>query len=189
MGPLVKKDGYKDKECYSPKEECSYKCDTRRDHTIPGPAILKCNCGNFGLTRLAFEDQTPIELKQPIASVTIDTACLHCPTIKVDFNGILSVITDDDEFTYTFNFTLYRVCKCSGHREALQSFVVPFIPADIYGDSTGLSFVYAQCDDQCKDCCTYTLELTSVSPEDSDLEISFSVNGTICALAVDSKCC
>ncbi|WP_010235720.1 DUF4489 domain-containing protein [Clostridium arbusti] len=191
MNSWSRKDDYYDDDCEPCKNRKKddyddHKKEKEHKHTS---AVLKCNAGSFGPSHLIWQtdDSSTMFVNQPIASVTIDTNCLCNPTLKVDFNGSLDINTDDYSYSYTFNFTLYRTCKGKA-REALKSFIVPFAPAS-YRDSIGLNFVYAQCDNQCEDCCTYTLELTSVSPESDDLEIDYSVNGTICALAIDSKCC
>lgn len=171
------------------KDDCE-PCKKEKKEKKCCPVVLKCNCGSYGPAILQIPEETQFVLvNQPIASVTVDTSCLCNPTIKVDFCGTLTAIYEDFDETVTYNFTLYRTCRGNGSRQALKSFSVSQLFADDdLPDSRGLCFSYSECDNECFDCCTYTLELTSVSATDDDESLNLSITGTLCVLAVSSCC-
>lgn len=171
------------------KENCheEFGCKPFRHHPEPGDALLRANNGSLNTSVTTLATLLNPVVNQPVASVTIDTACLRSPSILVNFSGtltssaILAVNT-------TFNFTLYRVCKCSGFREQLSSFsVAQTLAAASIPTSTGLSFAYTQCNNDCEDCCTYILELTSVNALLATT-ITVNVSGVLSVLAVEGSC-
>lgn len=173
-----------DKDCCD-KHDC---CNVGRNHPIPGPALLRANTGSFGPTTInILATLLNPAVNQPIVSVTIDTACLKSPVLLVKFEGTLTT-TATVAAGLTYNFTLFRNCRCSGFREQLRSFSVSQSIAVIdIPDSRGLSFAYTECETDCDDCCTYTLELTSVNSTVA-VGLDVTVNGTLSILAVDSSC-
>lgn len=164
----------------------------RRRHSDAGDAIVKAATGFFGPTSIPIT--APLLLaavNQPIASVTIGTEDLDDPSILVQFLGTLTT-TANTPAGLTFNFTLFRNCRHDGFREQLRSFTISQIISPTGGpnasDSRGLSFAFFQNETDCKDrdCCTYTLELTSVSAT-TPTTVTVTVNGTLSVLAVGEE--
>jgi len=106
---------------------------------------------------------------QPIASVTVDLSCIENANILLDFTGVLNVTTTVAA-TCALTFTLFKTCRRQRIRQALTAYT--FFVADGFGGVTTshtLSFKYPMRNDHCQDCCTYTLELTSISNLDLEL--------------------
>jgi hypothetical protein len=165
-------------------------CDTDHHHhhtSEAGDAILRANTGSFGPSGITFlATALGVTLNQPIASVTINTQGLDDPEILVQFNGILTA-TATVAAGITYNFTLFRNCRHSGFREQLRSFTVAQSIAVItLPDSRGLSFAFEDSNESCEECCTYTLELTSVTATVA-LTLSVTINGTLSVLAVGEE--
>jgi len=162
-------------------------CQGIRNRPLPGPAILRANTGSLGPTTInILATLLNPTVNQPIVSVTLDTSCLKSPNILVRFEGILTS-TATVAAGLTFNFTLYRNCRLGGFREQLRSFSVSQSIAVVdLPDSRGLNFAFTQCGVDCDDCCTYTLELTSVSSTVA-LGLDVTISGTLSVLAVDSN--
>ncbi|WP_411678881.1 DUF4489 domain-containing protein [Clostridium thailandense] len=162
-------------------------CYDNCKHPAPGKALLRCNNGSFGPGLIVFPTpDIPIAVNQPIASVTIDTACLCNPEVLVDFAGILTGTIIDAAIIATLNFTLYKTCKGIAAPIPLTTFTFSYVNViSPFPDSRTLKFEYLSCDNMCVDCCTYTLELTSISNLGVGT-ISISINGNIFILAVES---
>lgn len=160
-------------------------CDNYCKHPLPGKALLRCNNGNFGTTNVSLLippfSQT---FNQPIASVTIDTTCLYRKKILVDFAGILTSRLVVGLFTGTLIFTLFKTCKESRVRQSVITFTFNFLSLLSAPEDRALNFEYSYCEDQCDDCCTYTLEMTNISSE-TPTSVELSINGTLCVLAVE----
>jgi len=170
------------------------KCKNCFSGLISGKAILRCNKSNFGTTNILLPTPPFVQtLNQPVASVTIDTSCLRCPNILISFDGILDISNLLNNFIQsTFTFTLFRDCKGHRIREAIATFnynVIHFSPFfDINSKASHtLCFQHSSCDDSCDDCCTYILELSRISDFNPVTE-TISINGKLCALAVESPC-
>lgn len=153
----------------------------------PEKLLLKCGNGNIVLNNLNLPGPNTIQiLNLPIANVSINTACLYNPELSIDFTGILSVTPLDNSAIMTFTFTLFRSSECIRTPQAVSTFEFNYtniIPP--YTDSRTLILEYSPCDDQCKECCNYTLELTSISYS-FPLTANISINGTLCAFVVNS---
>jgi hypothetical protein len=165
---------------------------SRRHHSDAGGTILKANTGFFGPTSIPITApllQTAVN--QPIASVTIGTEDLNDPSALVQFLGTLTAAATTPA-GLTFNFTLFRNCRHDGFREQLRSFTVSLVipAAAVLGvaDSRSLSFAYFQGETDCRgrDCCTYTLELTSVAATVTTT-VNVTVNGTLSVLAAGEE--
>jgi len=156
-------------------------------HTLPEKLLLKCSTGNIFLNNLTLSVGDSIQIfNQPIANVSIDTACLCNPALLIDFAGVLTVTPLNNIAVMTFTFTLFRICEGIRAPQAVSTFEFNykniFSP---YPDSRTLIFEYSPCDDQCKERCTYILEITSISYR-VPLTTNISINGTLCALAVNA---
>jgi len=157
---------------------------------LPTKAILRSSKSNFEPLTVVFTipEHVVQTLNQQISSVTINTSCLYCPNTLIDFSGTLTNLFGDPAL---FSFTLFKTCKGNILRRSVATFI--YTNSNIFNgagpDSQTLKFKHSSCDDECDDCCTYTLELTNVShilslsPE----FLTFSINGTLSALAVASK--
>lgn len=161
--------------------------NNRRRRPNQGDSILKANTGVFGPTTIPVTApllQTTVN--QPIASVTIGTNDLEDPSILVQFLGTLTA-TALAAVGVTYNFTLFRNCKGMAAREQLRSFSVSQAIAGVAGvpDSRGLSFAFFQGESDCfeHECCTYTLELTSIIATVA-VALTVTINGTLSVLAV-----
>lgn len=173
---------------YKLPENCNNRCNKSR----PSKAILRCNKICYGPVNVFpdnfFGNISSVDVNEPIASVTIDTTYLHCPTTSIEFSGILT----NNQFSFvSFSFTLFKTCKGSSLRKAIDTF--NFTTINVVGNfplSHSIKFKYLSCkddcDDQCNDCCTYTLELTRYTDQFNNRS-QFSINGMLCALAVDSQ--
>lgn len=159
-------------------------CDCQ--HSSGNKVIFESSYGNFGPLDVTFaEGATFLTFNQPIASVTIDTTCLNVKNVVVDFTGILNVTTTVAA-TSTLTFTLFRICNDMRLPQPVST--VNFFVADTTGGVTTshtLAFRFPFRNDECKDCCTYVLELTNISNLDLGT-ITYSINGTLSALAIVS---
>lgn len=174
-----------DKETSINEQHRNYNSDCQQ--LLPTQVILKSNYSNFGPLDVTFTLDSLIQtFNQAVANVTIDTTNLNCPNLLIDFTGILNVTTTVSA-TSSLVFTLFRYCKEMRIRQPVTTF--NFFVADITGGVTvshTLDFVYSSQNDNCKDCCTYILELTSISNVDLGT-ITYFINGTITAFAVESS--
>jgi hypothetical protein len=161
----------------------------RRRRRSDPDAILKASTGFFGPTTIPITTAlltTPIN--QPIASVTVDTDALDDPTILVQFLGTLTT-TALAAAGLTFNFTLFRQCRGMIAREQLRTFTVTQgIAVAAFPDSRSLSFAFSETDGTCfkHECCTYTLELTSVTGTVA-VVVTVTVTGTLSVLVVGEE--
>jgi hypothetical protein len=150
--------------------------------------ILESSYGNFGPLDVTFVDDDGIPtFNQAIASVTVDLSCINCANILLDFTGILNVTTTISA-SGALTFTLFKTCRRQMTRQPLTTFT--FFVADIFGGemtSHTLAFKYPSRNDNCQDCCTYTLELNSISNLGPGT-ITYSINGTLSALVVENPC-
>lgn len=168
-------------------------CDNQCGHSMPGELLLKCRNGTLGpMTSIVLAPPLSETFNQTIAKVTINTSCLNCPTILISFDGILNIKNNSGQTlrNATFIFTLFKICKGSTFsEEAISTFnySVSERNNDNIEESRTLSFQYSTCNDECNDCndcCTYRLELTRISYLQVPVNMTFSINGKVCALAV-----
>lgn len=162
--------------------------DKARDcrHPVPKGVILETGFGNLGPLDITFAEGEQFQtLNRPIASVTIDTTCLKCADILIDFIGILNVTTTVAA-TSTLTFTLFRICSgfSSPQPIATTNFSVVEATGGVTTSQT-LSFRYPFKSDNCGECCTYVLDLTSIFNLDLGT-LTYAISGTMSALAIDS---
>ncbi len=167
--------------------------DGRKDHDgickhhKANRVVLESEYGNLGPLDVTFTEGLTIQaINRPVASVTIDTTCFKCADVLVDFTGILNV-TPEVSATSILTFTLFKVCKGFRARQSAATF--NFFVADIFSALTAshtLVFKFPFKNDDCN-CCTYVLELTSISNLDLGT-VTYSINGTMSALAVECSC-
>ncbi|WP_411678882.1 DUF4489 domain-containing protein [Clostridium thailandense] len=178
-------------KCYKSKmnktHDKNVDCNDTCEHPKPGKVLLRCNNAEFGPTNITFvAANTSVTINKPIASVTVDTARLCNPDVLIDFAGTLTIRIVSAAVIATFNFTLYKTCKGIAAPIPLTTFTfsaVNFLTT--FPDSRSLKFEYSSCDDIYEDCCTYILELTSISSFTTG-DINASISGKLCALVVES---
>lgn len=165
-------------------DEQPEKCNNRCNELTPSKAILRCNrSSDFEPIVIILEPASNQTFNQTIARVNINTSCLHYPTVLIDFSGTIYSLADGA----SFSFTLFKTCEGDSLRQDVTTFNYNTFPSS-FGDNHAIKFKYSSCDTQCDDCCIYTLELTSVSNLSDFQALSlFSINGMLCALAVDSQ--
>ncbi len=168
-------------------ESCRQDKDCDCKYPAPKGMILETEYSNFGPVDVTFGDGAVTQtFNQPIASVTIDTSCFSCASIIIDYIGILNVTTTVSAFS-TLTFTLFRVGN--GFRTPQPAATFRFSVSDITGGVTTshtLAFRYAAPNGECRDRCTYILELTNINNFDFGT-ITYAINGTISALATGSS--
>lgn len=158
-------------------------------HTLKGESLLRYSNGYLVLNNLTVSEGNLTQIfNQPIASITIDTTCLCKPKLLINFSGILTVTPLNNVAASRFTFTLFRICKDIKIPQVVSTFnfdyrnLTPSFP-----DSRTLDLKYSACDDYFRGCCTYIIELTSIT--NSFLTTSnLSINGTLSGLAIESYC-
>ena len=164
------------------KQDRYYNCKDREANKV----LFKSAYGSLGPLDVTFaEGLTGQAINQAIASVSIDTNSLRCADIIVDFTGILNVLPTVPA-TSTLVFTLYKTCRGFVARQPVATF--NFYLSDMFGGfpvSHTLAFRYPAKNDCCDECCTYTLELSSISNIDLGT-ITYSINGILSVLAIES---
>jgi hypothetical protein len=157
-------------------------------HPRGSKVIFENNYGNLGPLDVTFaEGLSNQTISQPVASVTVDTKCLDCANIIIDFTGILNVTTTISAIS-TLTFTLFKLCDDMRMRQPVST--VNFFVADIAGGVTAshtLAFKFPLNSRDCNDCCTYILELTSIYNLDFGT-VTYAINGILSALVIDSAC-
>ena len=140
----------------------------------------------MGVTTFSFlATLLTITVNYAIASVTIDTTNMRSPVVLVKFLGTLTTAAILAA-GFVYNFTLYRSFRNSGFREQLATFsVAQSIVTPVFPDSRDLNFTFADCPEDCNECTTYTLELTSISST-VVVGMAASVIGTLSVLAVEA---
>lgn len=166
---------------------CSHGRDCGFQHPAPKGLILETAYGSFGPIDVTFNADTQLQtFNRPIASVTIDTTCLNCADILIDFIGILNVTTTVAA-TSALTFTLFRVC--SGFTAPQPLTTTNFFVVESTGGVTAsqtLAFRYPFKNEECRGCCTYVLDLTSIFNLDIGT-LTYAINGTMSAMAVNSS--
>jgi hypothetical protein len=156
-------------------------------HPCPQGAIFEYSFSNFGPLDVTFVEGLSTQIfNQPIASVCVDTTCLDCARVIIDFIGILNVTTTVSA-TSTLTFTLYRIGN--GFRTPQPVATFNYYVADITGGVTTshtLAFRYPAPAGDCNGRCTYILELNSIYNLDFGT-ITYAINGTMSALVIDSS--
>ena len=162
-------------------------CDCQ--HPKGNKVLFESSYGNFGPLDITFTEGVLIQtFNQPISSVTIDTTCLNVTNTLIDFTGILNVTTANVAATSALTFTLFKTCTDRRMRQTVST--ANFFAADPVAGATAsftLAFKFPFKNNDCKDCCTYILELTNISNQVAGT-ITYSVNGTFSALAIVSAC-
>jgi len=166
---------------------CKQDRDCKCQHPFGNKVIFESRYGNLGPIDVTFAEAATLQaLNQPIGSITVDTACEEVKTVVIDFTGILNVTTTVAAIS-TLTFTLYRICSDMRTRQPVST--VNFSIADTTGGLTTshtLAFKFPFKNEECKDCCTYVLELINISNFDFGT-ITYSINGTLSALVIVSS--
>ncbi|WP_312650283.1 DUF4489 domain-containing protein [Aminipila sp.] len=154
-----------------------------------GNALLCVNSNIYYSSNLTFTvPNYLITLNQPIAVINLDTTLMKKPKLRLKFTGILNIVTMNIGVTPTLYFTLFKLCKGSRVRTPVTTFAFTNIIANVVSNSETLNFEYSPCDENCFECCTYIIELTSITNGGQPGTMTLSINnGTFSALAFD--CC
>ena len=165
---------------------CRRNKDCGCKHPSGNKVIFRSNYGNLGPLDVTFTEGTPLQtFNLPIASVTIDTTCEDVKNIVIEFTGILNVTTIIAA-TSILTFNLFRIC--SDMRTSQLVSTANYFAADILGGVTTshtLVFRFPFSDDDCKDCCSYVLELANIYNIDGGT-LTYAINGILSALGLVS---
>lgn len=142
-----------------------------------GRAILSCGCGAAG--PLPVLDLAGASIINPysVASTSIDTRGMHCPTILINFTALINVPAG------VFPNITFRLVRCING--CSQQIGGSYTYSDLIDLLHSESFAFQFCD--CASCCgcaTYTVEISNASL----LVAGTTVSGTISALAVEKYC-
>ena len=113
---------------------------------------------------------------------------MKTPKLLLDFTAILNIVPVDEitPSVATLFFTLFKLCKDSKVRTPLTTFAFNNINFSTSPNSQTLKFEYPPDDDICGDCCTYILELTSITSYEPTIIFDISINNALLSIiAVD----
>jgi hypothetical protein len=125
------------------------------------------------------------EVNDIIGTVSIDTTYMKKPKLLLDFTGIFNIFSATTFVTTSLALVLSKVCKCNKIRIPLTTFTVLFGSTQNVVNSRTFKFEYSPCDDICDSCCTYILELATIT---SITQVQFNLtinNASFSALAFD----
>ena len=154
---------------------CKDKSKICCSHTEPGKAILKCATGGAGPLPLITLGSLTAPI--PIVSVTVDTAKLCNPTVRLIFTSQINIPV---AVAVTLNFTIIKSCDGGAPQQIGGTYTYSLA----VGVIESVSFDFQLCDfGCCERCCTYTVQL---APTTLTAGIGVTItNATITALAVD----
>ncbi|NFN95721.1 DUF4489 domain-containing protein [Clostridium botulinum] len=146
----------------------------------PGRAILKCGCGGSAPIPVISINTLGTVRPLPLASVTIDTSKLKCPTTVLTFTCEIKSVLD---VSLRLNFLIKKSAKngCCEYICGTHSF------SDVLEFAETQTFSFQVCDSSsCDDCVTYSVEYV---PIDVVLALGGSINNAaLTALAVENLC-
>ena len=144
----------------------------------PGKAIMSCGCGSAG--PLPATDLAGASIRNPyaVASVTINTEELRCPTVLIHvtalINSPLGVIPN-------IIFRVVKGCNNSGTQLVGGSYAY----ASAIDLLEGKTFEFQLCDTgECCGCCTYTVEISNATLAQAGTTVSAQIS----AIAVERLC-
>ncbi len=157
-------------------KQCSKQCSCSPEG---GGAIMKCGCGSAG--PLPILDLAGASIVNPysVASVTVDTRGLKCPTILINFTGLINVPAGGVIPSITFRL----VKSCNGSTQSVGGSYTYSSAIDLI-HSESFSFQFCDCGDCCG-CTTYTVEISNATLA----QAGTTVSGTVSAIAVEKDCC
>lgn len=167
----------------------AFDCCSNKYNKLSGNSIFSSNTGSFFIGFINNQNVEQIQkiFNLPIVSTTIDISYLNNPKLLIDFAGILRI--DSFQNTIVFNFTLYRACKSDNILQPLTTFVYNSIQPPANNESKTLKFEYSPDDDDiCGDCCTYILELTSITLSGLALISDISINNAVLSIIAVDPC-
>lgn len=155
------------------KKTCNEKCSCNEG----GKAILSCGCGAAG--PLPILDLAGASIINPysVASTSIDTRGLNCPTVLINFTGLINVPAG-----VLPNIT-FRLVRCiNGCSQQVGGSYTYSDAIDIL-HSESFAFQFCDCG-TCCDCATYSVEISNASL----FVAGTTVSGNISALAIEKYC-
>lgn len=160
------------------KERCHHE-EREREHC---PTIIKCSPA----ASVTIPPATVLGATFPLTALTLDTECLECPIVKLEFTSNLVAAV---AFTGTINFQIFKVCKC--HNTPIP--VGSAFTFNLVALLSSQTFTFFVCDSNfCRDdeCCTYTVNATVTSPVTvGTLSINNASLGAIATCGKCQSCC
>lgn len=160
-------------ECVSCKRDTEPKCRLC-------PTIIKCGCPSS----TTLPDLTPPGTNFILASVTVNTACLCNPVVKLEFtSNFVAALA----WTGTLNLQVFKTCKGGG----TQLPVGPSWSFSLVALVSSQTFTFFVCDvDSCFDeCCTYTVVANVPLATAGTLSINNATLGAIATCGSSSCNC
>ncbi|AOR23779.1 DUF4489 domain-containing protein [Clostridium taeniosporum] len=166
---------------YSSKDKKPVACEPiYHEKPKAGRAILKCSCGGYAPIPVISNNALGTVKPLPLASVSIDTKGLKCPTTLLTFTCEIKSVID---VSLRLNFLIKKTSKsgCCEYICGTHSF------SDVIEFAGTQTFSFQVCDKSlCDDCVTYSIEYV---PIDFILNVGGSINNaTLTALAVEDFC-
>ncbi|WP_123052788.1 DUF4489 domain-containing protein [Clostridium sp. JN-1] len=160
---------------YNLSKECSNQCSCSPE---VGGAVMKCGSGATG--PLPILDLAGASIINPysVASVTIDTRRLKCPSVLINFTGLINVPAG-----VIPSITFRLIKTCNGSSQSVGGSYT-FSSAFELIHSESFSFQFCDCGDCCG-CTTYTVEISNATLA----QAGTTVSGTVSAIAVENDCC
>lgn len=152
---------------------CNEQCSCPKS----GKSILSCGCGAAG--PLPVLDLTGASIVNPysVASTSIDTRGMHCPTVLINFTALINVPAG------VFPNITFRLVRCINGCSQYVGGSYSYSDAIDVLHSESFSFQFCDCG-ECCGCATYSVEISNASL----LVAGTTVSGTISALAVEKSC-
>ncbi|MGG7176891.1 DUF4489 domain-containing protein [Clostridium paraputrificum] len=183
MNIMSDKERYDNDDCGCKEEreekKCVIKCISH-EGPKPGKAILKCGCGGGAPIPIVSLNILGTVKPLPLASVTIDTSNLKCPTTLLTFTAEITSVVD---VALRLNFLIKKSSKsgCCEYICGTHSF------SDVLEFFGTQSFSFQVCDcNPCDECVTYSVEYV---PIDVVLAVGAHItNASLTAIAVENIC-
>lgn len=162
-------------------DPCGKEKKEKKDKKETCPTIIKCSCPGA----VTVPDASEVGTTFTPTSLTLNTACLCNPCVKLEFTSNLVTTA----FSGTLSFQIFKQC-------VNQFTPVPVGPAFSYSEAVGatvtnastFTFFICDCDSCFNDCCTYTLVVTVNAVTDGTLAINNATLGAI-ATCQTTGCC
>ncbi|WP_010235724.1 DUF4489 domain-containing protein [Clostridium arbusti] len=174
--------------CY---DNCQQSCHSHPYHYDGNCCnnFSRCNNGNLGPLAITLAAPTLSQmLNLTIANITTNICDSHFSSHAINFNGTLIIQSTVVPANATLVFTLFKICSGNGFRQPISTFTSTssLVTANV-PQTQSLNFQASSCLSSCDSCCTYYLELTTVSANIATT-LNFSISGMIC-VQPSQGCC
>lgn len=165
--------------CYDNcQQNCHHHCSCDEDccHNFS-----RCNNGNLGPLSITLAAPTFSQtLNLPIANVTNNIHDPHFSSPVINFSGNLTIQSTVAPVNVILTFTLFKTCRGNVFRQPISTFTsTTNLAAANVSQTQSLNFQAFSCLCFCDSCCTYSLELTTVSAN-VPASLNFSISGMLC---------